>query len=151
MCHLYQQLNGSASSIDGTAHEHDRRVRRRVLEKRFQPLLLCLGCFALTLWDEELLRFRDDHDTARRHHGQRAGRVDERIHLGLSPVHPFHVEGAQILLNHLGELRGDGGFLEIVGADQHVERIGLAGGELFAKNGRGENRHPVAKTLRGWR
>ena len=73
------------------------------------------------------------------------------LDLGLAAVEAIDVEGAQALVDHLGELRRDGGLLDIVVADEHVERLGLAGGDLLAQRGCRRRAGTRIRTPRGWR
>ena len=89
------------------------------------------------LRDQQLLGFENDDDPARRHHRQRLRGIDQRVDLDLAAVQAIDVERAEPLLDQAGELARHRRLLDIVSADQHVERRGLASSICFADQAAG--------------
>ena len=152
-------LTSRRRSIERTADEHDGRVRRRVLDERLEPLLLRVGRLALALRNQQPLGVGDDDDAPRRHHRQRAAASIRSSTFVSPPYRRSTLKARSSFVDHLGEFGGDGGLLDVVVTDEHVQRIGLAGRDLLLQAARDDCLACVSeprararvKTPRRWR
>ncbi len=143
-------------SIAGPRNEHEGRLGLGLLEKRFEMVERARRGIAFAFGHEQDLRLRDQDDATRHHHGHRAnGRHELRHAVGqlvaarhVSRVDAFDVEGAQPFVDDLGEFRRQRGFLDVVFAEEQIERIRAAGFDLLSDSGWGGYGHRLATKTR---
>ena len=68
-----------------------------------------------------------------------ASATSDGSHRGVEGIHALDIERAQVLLDHLAQREGQRRFLVVVVADNQVDGIGRAGGDLRAKRLRSHN------------
>ena len=119
---LEQQFVHPAALIKRRGDQHDRRLRVGLFEQQVERVERARRRLAFALRHQQRVGLKDDHDTTRRHHGQRVSRRDERRHDGdeavagrhIAGMDPLDVEGAQPFLHERLELVAERGLLDLV-------------------------------------
>ena len=130
-----EQLIQAPALVDGSSHQHHRRLRLGRLEEGLELIHRARGGVALALRRDQRFGLKDDDDAPRHHHRHGADGVDERRHaIGelvarrhVAGVNALDVERLEAFLDQTDELRRERRLLDVVLALQQVKGISAAG------------------------